>query len=401
MKGSQHGLEDTEVILPISDDESKKQPRAPRNPKADLHTDDRSKEAFQSKMTREFEDTKKKKAAQNETRRTQRLNQKHKWCKALRRTQRYLGLLPRQGHLEDPLSVPSLTWEELQTGQQEYADRASRATVPALDLSQPAPHPFDNSVVFLCVDVESFERAHNLITEIGISTLDTKDLADLAPGEGGVNWQNAIRARHFRIKEHNHLVNKDFVAGCADRFEKAFGESEFISIKDAPQIVASCFKHPFSAALTPSECNESNTEDQPKRNIVLVGHDTATDIAYLRSLGYDVSNLQNLLECLDTATLFRALKYEANNRSLGSILLDLGLMGWNLHNAVSHQERRSQCHSSSTSLLSPLTTHQSPGKRRGLHAPSSHRHRLPRLPSLARLCFGETRRSSQRNRREG
>ena len=356
-------IEDIEVILPSSEDESKKRPKAPRKgpAKDDLYTDDRSKEAFQLKMTRELEDTKKKKAAQNETRKTQRLNQKHKWCKALRRTQRYLGLLPRQ-HSENPLSIPNLTWEELQAAQKEYANRPSRPTLPALDLSQPAPSPFDNSVVFICVDVESYERNHNLITEIGISTLDTNDLANLAPGEGGVHWQNALRARHFRIKENNHLANKDFVAGCADRFEKAFGESEFISIKDAPQIVASCFKYPFSATLTTSEWNESNTEDHPKRNIVLVGHDTATDIAYLRTLGYDISNLQNLLECLDTATLFRALKYEANSRSLGSILLDLGLMGWNLHNAVSLPGTFLATSPSPYTLPSPLTTHQSLGE---------------------------------------
>ncbi|SLM41260.1 Ribonuclease H-like domain [Lasallia pustulata] len=324
-------MEDIEVILPSSEDEKPKAPhKAP--PKAELHSDERSKEAFHMKIARESEDAAKKKATQNETKKTQRLNQKHRWCKALRRTQRYLGLLPRQ-HSENPLSIPNLTWEELQAAQQAYANRPSRATVPALDLSQPAPYPFDNSVVFICIDVESFERNHNMITEIGICTLDTNDLADLAPGEGGVDWQNAIRARHFRIKENSHLVNKDFVAGCADRFEKAFGVSEFISIKDAPQIVASCFKHPFSATLTPFEGSDSNTEEQPNRNVVLVGHDTSTDIAYLRGLGYDVSNMRNLLECLDTATLFRALKYETNSRSLGSILLELGLMGWNLHNA--------------------------------------------------------------------
>ncbi|KAI4121496.1 MAG: hypothetical protein LQ347_006842, partial [Umbilicaria vellea] len=330
-----HDFEDIEIILPSSEDETKKRPKAPqkRPQKVDLNPDDRSQEAFAKKMTRDSEDAARKKTAQNETKKTQRLNQKHKWCKALRRTQRYLGLLPRLEHSEKPLSIPSLTWEELQTAQQEYTNRPAQATIPNLDLSQPAPYPFDNSVVFICVDVESFERAHNVITEIGISTLDTDDLANLAPGEGGVNWQNALRARHFRIKETSHLVNKDFVAGCADRFEKVFGESEFISIKDAPHIVASCFKHPFSATLTPSEGDKSDAEDQPKRNIVLVGHDTAMDIAYLRSLGYDISNLQNLLECLDTATLFRALKYEPNNRSLGSILVDLGMMGWNLHNA--------------------------------------------------------------------
>ena len=74
----------------------------------------------------------------------------------------------------------------------------------------------------------------------------------------------------------------------------------------------------------------------PKRNIILVGHEISADIQYLRSIGYDVSNLSNLLEAIDTVDIFRAMKRGQNPSSLGSVLLDLGLIGWNLHNAVSH-----------------------------------------------------------------
>ena len=73
-------------------------------------------------------------------------------------------------------------------------------------------------MVFVCVDVEANERNSSQITEIGIATLDTRDLKSLAPGERGANWLNKIRARHFRINEYQYVRNTEFVSGCPDRF---------------------------------------------------------------------------------------------------------------------------------------------------------------------------------------
>lgn len=106
--------------------------------------------------------------------------------------------------------------------------------------------------------------------------------------------------------------------------------SEFISIKHAPQIVASCFKHPYS---NPDETTFEEVKEEQKRNIVLVGHDLAADIAFLKTLGYDVTNLSNLLETADTAFMWRYLKRESNPRNLGSILAELKIVAWHLHNA--------------------------------------------------------------------
>ena len=198
--------------------------------------------------------------------------------------------------------------------------------------------------------VEAWEKDHSIITEIGVSTLDTNDLAALPPGEGGKNWKTAIRPRHFRITEYQHLINQDFIVGCAERFEKDFGTSSFISISEAPQVIASCFREPFSAGYqmkshhgpksSGSLANDFNEADpNSKRNIILVGHDIQSDINYLRSIGYDVSNLSNLLEAIDTADMFKALKHEGQSRSLGGVLLELEMVGWNLHNAVSRALR--------------------------------------------------------------
>ena len=88
-----------------------------------------------------------------------------------------------------------------------------------------------------------------------------------------------------------------------------------------------CFKHPFS------EPDVEPIEENPKRSVVLVGHDIGADISFLRTIGYDVYNLSNLQEIADTATMWRYHKRETNPRNLGSVLAELGLDTWFLHNA--------------------------------------------------------------------
>jgi hypothetical protein len=216
--------------------------------------------------------------------------------------------------------------------------------MPPLDHSKSAPYHFEEDVIIICVDVEAWERSSSIITEVGIATLDTRELHDLPPGAEGENWRKTIRARHFRIREHMMYENREFVQGAADRFEKDFGESEIINLKDAPRIIAECFKEPFSKPPTDAEnaapwkqiANSSQDDDQrapEKRNIIFLGHYPNVDIQYLRKLGYDPFNLSNLLETMDTASLYRAHKKEQNPRCLSHILAEFDLVGWNLHNA--------------------------------------------------------------------
>jgi hypothetical protein len=101
------------------------------------------------------------------------------------------------------------------------AVKAAMANFPCPEkftLDKSAQHPQEDSVVFICVDVEAFERNHNLITEIGIATLDTSNITSIPPGTNGTGWISAITAKHFRIKEYGHLENKEFLQGCADSF---------------------------------------------------------------------------------------------------------------------------------------------------------------------------------------
>ena len=303
---------------------------------------------FREKMQAAILSGKTKNRAAKDRKRKDRVEIKKRWCAELKRAQCYFGLHPRgTARQEDYLTGPNMSWEESQRAQEEY-ELAAGIKLPALDVALPSPYDFDRNVVFICVDAEAYEKDQRKITEIGISTLDTLDLVHLAPGPGGEAWMKKIRCRHFRIVEYAHLNNTEFVAGCADRFQNNFGKSEWISIKEAPQVVASCFKPPFSAPGQYIRYPDSRHEvarigsnipplvkdyAANKRNIVLLGHETRSDIEYLHRIGYDVGNLSNVIEAIDTINLFRALKHERNPRSLAAVLLELELIGWNLHNA--------------------------------------------------------------------
>ncbi|KAF7949015.1 hypothetical protein EAE96_008191 [Botrytis aclada] len=255
---------------------------------------DTSLEAFRAKIEALNLTAKNKKAANKEKQRVERVAKQKAWKDSTKRVQRYLGLRKRSDN--DTFYDPE----------------------------KPTKFMMEDAVVFVCIDVEAYELNNNIITEIGIATLDVLDIANMEPGVLGENWRKAIRARHFRIKENMHLNNTKHVHGCAGSFE--FGTSEIIYRDDAPRVVGSCFKYPFSDP-SPSP----NLADQ-KRNIILVGHDVDADIRFLRKIGYEINNL-NLHEGCDTTLMWRALKREVNPRSLSTILAEIGIAAWNLHNA--------------------------------------------------------------------
>jgi len=282
---------------------------------------DRSLQAFKDTIDDIIEASKNKKKNARDGKKKERIMKQQDMLRQLKRAQRYLGLRPRNEDDSDLISG-------LEKDGNEYVRRA-------INVSDPAPYPSDMDVVFISIDIESYERNHSLVTEIGVSTLDTRDIARMPPGIGASEWRNLIRARHFRITEHAHLNNTEFVHGCADKFGQ--GKSEFISIQHAPATVASCFKEPFSKPQVTAEDKLEATHNfehqSEKRNIIFVGHNPGADIGYLKQMGYDMTTLSNLVEVMDTALLHRCLTQEINPRSLGGILADLDIAGWNLHNA--------------------------------------------------------------------
>lgn len=225
--------------------------------------------------------------------------------------------------VEHTIIKSEIPWPEMQAALERHRQASQ---IPPLDTEEQVKFAMDGSVVFIAFDVEAYERDNNKITEIGVSVLDTLDLAGVPPGKDGTNWHAKIRTRHLRVKENKHLENKEFVQGCANRFE--FGQSEFVSLKDVPMILAACFRPPYFAGPDSPNYNSS-----VKRNLILLGHNINADISYLHRIGYNPLNLSTVLECLDTSILDRVWRRDINQRSLGAILYELGLPSWNLHNA--------------------------------------------------------------------
>ncbi|KAF2443453.1 hypothetical protein P171DRAFT_362217 [Karstenula rhodostoma CBS 690.94] len=260
-------------------------------------------EDFRQMIEDAWEVTRNKTKASKEKRRVDRLKKQKVFTDQLKRAQRYLGLRPST------------------------LDGTSPTAISAVDVTRSAPFPYDRSVIFICVDVEAYEKDHSKITEVGIATLDTRDLMHVAPGKDGEAWRSLIKARHFRVKEYAHLVNNEYVAGCPSSF--FFGKSDFVPLKDLLTSVAACF--------TPSSCADPgrklNGGDSDQRNLILLGHDTLTDVKYLQDIGFDPLTLPNLLEAHDSANLYRVWQRQEQTTKLAKILEGFDIDYFGLHNA--------------------------------------------------------------------
>ncbi|BCR93597.1 uncharacterized protein AKAW2_10643S [Aspergillus luchuensis] len=185
-------------------------------------------------------------------------------------------------------------------------------TVQPLDATKAVPYPFWREPVFISIDVESNERCHSQVTEVGVSVLDMQSLVGIPPGVNGDQWRSRIQSRHLRVREYGHIVNHEFVSGCPGMFQ--FGESEWVLQRDLVDVVRSSLR----------------LDDAMNRRLVLVGHNLSADVKYLKQVGVDVGGFRDQI---DTAQMFRKLRKEDSVRSLGGVLAKLDIRGWYLHNA--------------------------------------------------------------------
>ncbi|KAK4186557.1 good for full DBP5 activity protein 2 [Podospora australis] len=220
-----------------------------------------------------------------------------KWGRSIKLAQRYLGL--RESNLN------------------KTSDSSN-----TLDLETPLTTKPEGSVLFVAIDLEAYEFNHDMITEVGIATLDTTDIVGVAPGENGKNWLPLVQARHLRIKENAWAENSKYVRGCADRFD--FGATEFVSIRDIPSIIESLID---KATLNPS------SEDPEPRPVVLVFHESAADIKFLQSVNYNVYNAKNVIGVMDTKEMYQYVLRSNSHNSLELVLSYVGIPYGNLHNA--------------------------------------------------------------------
>ncbi|RAH72420.1 uncharacterized protein BO66DRAFT_418955 [Aspergillus aculeatinus CBS 121060] len=233
----------------------------------------------------------------------QRMELEHRRKESLLRAQQYLGMRPA-GTIDESLKYAPFNMDAV------------------------APFAFWKDPIFVSVDVEWNERCSSQITEVGLSVLDMRKLHGVRPSSmDGVIWRRAIRSRHLRVREYSHLVNNEFVRGCPGDFR--FGTSEFVGLENLKGVVQEAFQQ-----VAVAEKKEDESED---RHVVLVGHSLAADLEHLRKIGV---TLEMVNDRLDTAGLHCAMHADLQQqqqpmqpRSLGTVMTELGLEPWHLHNA--------------------------------------------------------------------
>ncbi|KAI0408765.1 hypothetical protein F4802DRAFT_617746 [Xylaria palmicola] len=184
------------------------------------------------------------------------------------------------------------------------------------NVSKPAPFRARESVRFVCIDIEAYERDNRLVTEIGLAILDTEDVMEICPGIKGRNWFSLIQAYHFRIMERCHMVNHEFVQGCPEDFN--FGESLVVPISKINKVMGNII-------------GDNESEDQ--RPVIVVGHAVKQDLNYLMQVGYNPWRVRQIIDEIDTQAMFQRMKRSPNNCNLQNVCTEMGIVGCNYHNA--------------------------------------------------------------------
>ncbi|OTB17871.1 hypothetical protein K445DRAFT_374228 [Daldinia sp. EC12] len=174
----------------------------------------------------------------------------------------------------------------------------------------------EGSVRFIAVDVEAWELSQNVITEVGLAVLDTRDTASVIAGEDGCGWFPLIKSYHFIIEEHKYMVNRRHIRGIPHLFN--FGNSEFVSLYEINRVIGKII---------------GDTESHDQRPVVVVGHGVHDDIAYLKKVGYNIRKVPQFTHEIDTMLMFQYLEDSNTGRKLSVICERLGLSYRNLHNA--------------------------------------------------------------------
>lgn len=297
-------------------------------------TDDHSLAAFKEKIAQAAEATKNKTKQRRKHNHEKHILSRQSMGKQLLQGQKYFGLIPSGPEASSPDNTTPHTVDSDQpagTIPREPNTISPENTTPhTIDVNKPAAHPCESDVIIISIDVEAYERAQGIITEVGVSTLDTRDLQGTAPGKNAENWRQFVRGRHFRVLEHRNYVNHDFVAGCPENFD--FGTSEWVPIRSLPSVLTQCFHEPFSK---PGSHTQAPITEDPnnKRNIVLLGHDINQDINYCHKIGFSVLGRSNLIATMDTKAMYQAYTRDTAPRGLGGVMNDFDITAWHLHNA--------------------------------------------------------------------
>ncbi|KAH6687142.1 hypothetical protein F5X68DRAFT_261383 [Plectosphaerella plurivora] len=194
-----------------------------------------------------------------------------------------------------------------------------------LDLTKPAPFPPYHDAVIVSIDIEVAEGSSSTVYEIGISILDTRELAKVAPGEEGRAWFALIKSHHLLTYEWRACRNSKYVKGCPDMFN--FGISETPMEADLPKRLMAIIKQ----HIYPDGVNDNDWELH--RPLVVIGHGFSSDTAFLKNMGVDLRDIYSFGTVIDTQHIDQITNDIVQPRSLSTLLNELVIKHSYLHNA--------------------------------------------------------------------
>jgi hypothetical protein len=173
-------------------------------------------------------------------------------------------------------------------------------------------------------------KAQDAVTEVGISTLDMRDICSIHPSISGVTWISSVRSRHIRISEWRTLFSTATSHGlplsCAKDFE--FGKTESVN--------ETSLKDKLWSAFHIVDNLNGNRGPGPYRKVALVthGHDNNAE-EYLGKVGLSLSQLPTIETIFNTRTIENAVGTVPIERApaLPKVLEHYGLKPLWFHNA--------------------------------------------------------------------
>ncbi|KAL4978189.1 hypothetical protein BDW66DRAFT_22062 [Aspergillus desertorum] len=167
------------------------------------------------------------------------------------------------------------------------------------------------------------ERCYSQVTEIGISTLDTRDLTGVAPGTDGEEWKSR-KVLPTASKRIQKSCPQPVVRGYPANFESGIGE--WVASEDLRNAVQACFGFPSffnGATRNPARLCSLGTTLTPLYSI--------SELANVHILGNCGVSL--FADRIDTAASFQHFRGETEPLT-GRSHWRAGNDWWNLHDDV-------------------------------------------------------------------
>ncbi|KAI4941356.1 hypothetical protein J4E91_010801 [Alternaria rosae] len=158
-----------------------------------------------------------------------------------------------------------------------------------------------NNMIVVNFDTENWVCNHNMLTEIGVSTFDSRDMRALpGPGMHGEELLKQVYFYHARILENAHLLNLKWCPG--DPEANRFGSTRFLTKSEAKDMLTAMFQWPV---------DEKDTSEGfcP---VVVMGHALQGDMAMLNStLGFNAMAPGTVVKVIDTQYLAKECGYDS------------------------------------------------------------------------------------------